>query len=321
MNATLPAIPSEGRSAARDWNYVSGRTAALERTLLPGSFFPDLLRARNAEEAFALLSESAPEIFPRPESLYDYDRLLGERFAARVGTIAADSPPDGPAEIFLRQIELGRVHEYLTGEEAARKTSEEVARAAGRLAGAYSWIDPLDLSGERADLFRARPLRSLSLWVDASFLRSLLLLAVRAPELLPYVRALADSQAASTCLRSLPAGIAAGELAAFFFRPELIRAGLRRPADPAALPDRLLSEYGMGDLAGSGEGRAENFSRAADDRLTAVAADGRFEPFGPLPILYFLRRLQMETLNLRIALAAILAPIDREVAGKRLRRI
>lgn len=315
------SIPRKAERVSEDWCYVSGRVASLARTLLPASFFPELLHSRNPEEAFALLSESAPEIFPHLKSIADYDRALDERFAAVVGTLAGDSPPDGPAEIFLRQIDLARVHEYLTGPEAPAKNGEEVKRSADRLAGAYGWIDPLDLTGSRAGLFSARPLRSLSLWVDASFLRSLLALAGRAPSLRPYLSALAALQAVATCLRSVSAGISAAELEAFFFRPELIRAGLRKPSDPAAPLARLLSEYGIPGLSAAGDGLSENFSRAADDHLTGVAADGRFEPFGPLPLLYFLRRLQMETLNLRISLAAVLAPIDRSVAEKRLRRV
>jgi len=315
--STLGKAPS----VPEDWCYVSGRVASLARTLLPASFFPELLHSRNAEEAFALLSESAPEIFPHLKSITDYDRILSERFDAEAGSLAADSPRDGPAEIFLRQIDLARVHEYLTGPEAPQKNGQEVKRSADRLAGAYGWIDPLDLSGDRAALFAARPLRALSLWVDSSFHRSLGSLAGRSPPLRPYLSAMAALQAVATCLRSVSAGITAAELEAFFFRPGLLQAGLRKPSDPAAPLSRLLSEYGVAGLSAEGDGLAENFSRAADDHLTGVAADGRFEPFGMLPILYFLRRLQMETLNLRISLAAVLAPIDRGVAEKRLRRV
>jgi hypothetical protein len=321
MTAGVRPILSGASGVSRDWNFVSGRAASLERSFLTPPFFPDLLGARNAEEAFALLSENAPEIFPHLKSIADYDRVLSERFAGLVGSLAADSPPDGPAEIFFRQIDLARVHEYLTGPEAPRKNGEEVKRSADRLAGAYGWIDPLDLSAERSDLFRARPLRSLSLWVDSSFLRSLLLRAGRSPALLPYIKTLAALQAVATCLRSVPASISPAELESFFFRPALLQAGLPRPSDPAAPLSRLLGEYGIVGLRASEDGLSEDFSRAADDHLTAVAAAGRFEPFGPLPILYFFRRLQMETLNLRLCLAAILAPIEREVAEKRLRRL
>ena len=307
--------------SSEDWNYVSGRASALERAFLPEEFFPELVRTRSPEEAFAPLAESAPAVFPHLKSIYDYDRILRRRLEDSVRSVAADCPPDGPAVIFLTEIELGEVHEYLTGKEVPRKTPEEMTRAARRLAGAYPWIDPLDLSGERAEIFGSHPVRAFSLWVDSSFVRSLLRLAARRAELGPYPRALAALQAVKTCVRAVRSSLAASTLTAFFFRPEVLRAGLREPADPAAPLSLLLREYEIEGLGVTEENFSESYARAADDYLTALAARGRFEAFGPLKILYFLRRLWVETIDLRIALSAVLAPIDREVAGSRLRQI
>ena len=56
-----------------------------------------------------------------------------------------------------------------------------------------------------------------------------------------------------------------------------------------------------------------------DDFLTAVARGAAYEVSGPGRVLFYVRMLWVEHLNLRLCIAAVLTPLDRADVRTRLR--
>ncbi|MDD5556296.1 MAG: hypothetical protein PHN82_03495 [bacterium] len=314
----MPALAE----VAEDWNFVSGRCAALEAELLESSFFTDLLRARTPAESHAQVAKSrhAP-LFPHPGALGDHDRIIESDLEERIGEIGDLSPQDGPAEIFLKGIGIRRVHELLVRQEIARAGADEVRRWAERLEAGFPWLRGFRVPADARALFEEAPVRALSLWVDAAYLIEALRIAGRRPALRPYAEAMASLAAAKVIRRAPAGGIGPATLRAFFFRPPL-------PAPPPGALEALespppasavLALAGVGDLALAEDEFDRRFGKAADDRLTRIAARGAREVYGPARVLWYLRRLYVEAFNMRLCLAAVLTPIDRRQAAARLR--
>lgn len=306
--------------AAADWGYVSGRCASLETGLLDEGFFRDLLAVPGAAEAHALLAKTPyTDLFPHSETLGAFDRLLRDDFRGRLRSLRADSPPHGPAEIALREMELEEVHALLARQGIAQASADEAGRWAARLGGGFSWLAGFAVPADRRALFAAQPVRALSLWADAAYLEEMIALAGRQPALAPYVGALVSLTTLEVCWRSFRSGIGAEWLEGFFFRPPLpappakaLAAAERSPTDAA----RLL---GPPDFDPPQDGFEESFGRAADDHLTGIARRGAYEVAGPRRVLWYVRRLWVESFNLRLCLAAVIAPLDRREARERLR--
>ncbi|MEI6633209.1 MAG: hypothetical protein WCP22_05235 [Chlamydiota bacterium] len=307
---------------AAEWGYVSGRCASLEGSLLDAGFFRELLRARTAAEAHALLSKTTyAGLFPHPATLDAYDRLLKNHLRDGLHSLQAGSPPQSPMEIPLREMELQDVHELLARQGLARASGDEVERWAARLGGGFPWLGGFAVPAERRSLFASQPVRALSLWVDAAYLAEMIALAEKQPGFSPYVAALVSLTALEVCWRAFRGGLGIDWLDGFFLRDPLpippmgSLAAAGRERSPAALVKLL----GPPDFAPPMDDLAENFGREADDYLTRIARRGAYEVCGPGRVLYYARRLWVEQFNLRLCIAAVLTPLDRRQARARLR--
>ncbi|MEJ2745519.1 MAG: hypothetical protein P8123_07545, partial [bacterium] len=109
-------------TAAENWCFVSGRCASLEGSLLGAEFFREILRDGTVDGAFARLSKSPyGGIFPHLRSLYDYDAIVADHLRSTLLSIRRDSAAEGPAEIFLREIELRDIHAILIRQGGVRE--------------------------------------------------------------------------------------------------------------------------------------------------------------------------------------------------------
>jgi len=305
-----------------DWCYVSGRCAALEGKLLGEDFFLDLLEADSAQEAYGRVSKTGyVSIFPHAESLTGYDRAIGARFEEILRDIGDSSPANGPTDIFNREMELKVVHELLVRQEIAKAGPEETERWAGRLERGYGWLGGFFVPQGARGMFEIQPVRCLSLWADAAYLIEMAKLASACPELDRYISALVSLSCVEVCWRAMKSGIEIEMLTAFFFRPPLpsppegeLRAIAMNPSPSAVM--RLL---GPPDFSVSDSEFDQSFGVLADDYLTVLAAIGRHEVFGPRRVLHYLRRAWVEQFDMRLCLAAVLTPIDRREARRRLR--
>ena len=314
-------MPMVSETAA-EWGYVSGRCASLEGSLLDAGFFRDLLRARTAAEAHALLSKTTyAGLFPNPATLEAYDRLLKGHFREGLHSLQAGSPPHSPMEIPLREMELQEVHELLTRQGIARASGDEVERWAARLGGGFPWLGGFAVSAERRALFASQPVRALSLWVDAAYLAEMIALAAVQPGLSPFIEAMVSLTALKVCWRAFRGGLGVDWLDGFFFRAPLPVPPMKAlaAAGREKSPGALVKLLGPPDFAPPMDEFAETFGREADDYLTRIARRGAYEVCGVGRVLCYTRRLWVEQFNLRLCCATVLTPLDRRQARERLR--
>jgi len=299
---------------------VSGRCAALERDLLDGAFFRELLDAPDAAAAAALLGKTTyGELFPHPASLEAYDRVLDGHLRECLDSLGEGCPPDGPVDIVRREAELRDVHGLLAESDVARGSAEEVERWASRLGGGHPWLAGFSVPAERRGLFASQPVRAFSLWTDSAFLGELRRIAAARPGLAPFLDARISLAVLGVCWRAFREGLGMEWLDGFFFRDALAAPPRRALAgagkDPAALA-KLIAPPGFEPTA---EKFDETFGRQADDFLTAVARGAAYEVSGPGRVLFYVRMLWVEHLNLRLCIAAVLTPLDRADVRTRLR--
>jgi hypothetical protein len=314
-------MPISSETAA-EWGYVSGRCAALERDLLDGAFFRDLADARDAAAAHSLLSKTRyAEVFPRPASLESYDLALSGHLRKRLRSLESDGPPGGPVEIVSREEELRGVHELLTRQGIARASAEEAEGWGERLGGGFPWLAGFSVPPGRRALFASQPVRALSLWVDAAFLREMRRLAAASPGLAPFLDARVSLSVLEVCWRAFRGGLGARWLDAFFFCDAV-------PAPPAAAlsaaaksPAALARLLGPAAFSPSMDDFEETFGRQADDFLTRIARRGAYEVSGVGRVLYYVRRLRIEDSNLRLCIAAVITPLERRQVKMRLRDV
>jgi hypothetical protein len=307
---------------AADWGFVSGRCASLETGLLDEGFFKELLCARTAAEAHALLSKTAyAGLFPHPSTIEAYDRLLKGHFREGLHSLDRGSPPHSPMEIPLREMELQEVHELLARQGLARADGNEVERWAARLGGGFPWLGGFSVPAERRDLFASQPVRALSLWVDAAYLSEMIALAAVQPGLSPFIEAMVSLTVLEVCWRAFRGGLGVDWLAGFFFRAPLPVPSMRalEAAGREKSPGALVKLLGPPDFAPPMDEFAETFGRAADDFLTRIARRGAYEVCGVGRVLYYARRLWVEHFNLRLCIAAVLTPLERRQVRARLR--
>ncbi len=308
--------------AAENWCYVSGRCASLESSLLGREFFQEMLREGTVEGAFARLSKSPyGEIFPHHHSLYDHDALITDHLRSALGSIRGDSPADGPADVFLRDLELRDIHGILIRQQIERENPRDMELWASRLGAGFPWVRGFEVAPEARVLFSRNPVRALSLWVDGAYLREVMRLASVEGDMDRYCRALVSLRAAEVCWRAGRRELEQQWLAAFFFGGGLLAplfADVAKAVRDASLR-RLVCIFGLSDFDAHDEEMGDLYARYFDDYLTRIAAVRRHDVYGAGRVLHYARRLWVEHFNLRLSLAAVLTPLPMRQAQERLR--
>jgi vacuolar-type H+-ATPase subunit C/Vma6 len=309
-------------TAAENWCFVSGRCASIEGSLLGAEFFRGMLRQGTADGAFGRLTKSPyGGIFPHLRSLYDYDAIVSNHLRSALLSIQRDSPMEGPAEIFLRELDLRDIHAILIRQGGAREKPGDMESWATRLGAGFPWLGGFEVAPRARVLFSRNPVRALSLWVDGAYLREAMRLASVESALGPYCRALVSLRTVEACWRAMRCGLEPEWLAAFFFGGGLQQPPCSDAVEAAKVSSfrRLLCSFGLSDINVHEEDLIELYPRYFDDYLTNLAAGGKYDIYGAGRVLYFLRRVWVEHFNLRLCLAAVLTPLPSRQAEERLR--
>ena len=309
-------------AAAENWCFISGRCASLEGSLLGVEFFREMLRYGTVEGTFARLSKSPyGEIFPQLRSLYDYDTLVTDHLRSALLSIRGDSPAEGPADIFLKELDLREIHTIIVRQGEGGESPGDTESWASRLGAGFPWVSGFEVVPHSRGLFSRNPIRALSLWVDGAYLREVMRIVSVAPVLDPYCRALISLRTVEAYWRAARSGLGSEWLSTFFFRDGLQPSS---PMDVAGVAKslslkRLLCAFGLADLTAHEEDLKELYPRYFDDYLTRLAAGGERDIYGAGRVLHYVRQIWVEHFNLRLCLAAVLTPLPARQVEERLR--
>lgn len=309
-------------TAAENWCFISGRCASLEGSLLGVEFFREMLRDGTVDGTFARLSKSPyGEIFPQLRSIYDYDTLVTGHLRSSLLSIQKDSPSEGPAEIFLKELDLREIHSILIRQGEGGEAPGGAESWASRLGAGFPWVRGFEAGSHARSIFSRNPIRALSLWVDGAYLMEVMRLASVENAIGPYCRALVSVRIAEACWRAARSGLGPEWLSAFFFRDGLQAPSLMEATETARGLSfgRLLCAFGLSDIAAREEDLMELYPRYFDDYLTRLAAGGAYDVYGAGRVLHYVRRVWVEHFNLRLCLAAVLTPLPARQAEERLR--
>jgi hypothetical protein len=320
-----------GASSRLAWSYVSGRVAALETTLVSRAFFEDVLKAVDVPSARSAAAKTRyREAFPSDDAARAYAEAVTAYGEALAAGILAESPPH-PMRRFL---ELP--HRYRRFRGAFLRKAQFAAPPADLEAlfdaFAQTQAERDALARHIAMLREKEPPQSAdavgqSIYLDSAAVTLQLAVAEESPE--PAVRALLRDRAAlaawSSVLRSRWNGTSAETVKRWFAMPGEWSAFVARTADAAATDPAsgvldVLSRPAAAALAAVGAARIrDDVDHAVGEALRAAVLEARAVPFGPERVLAYLMALEVEQINLRIAMASVVDRIEPSRAAARLR--
>ncbi|MGR3309611.1 MAG: V-type ATPase subunit [Candidatus Brocadiales bacterium] len=97
-----------------EWCYTSGEVCVLESFLLKRDFFERLINLEKHEEVFLSLSDSPlKDHFGHIEHLYEFERILEERYLNEIYVIRKSSPDPALSNIFLIKYDFTNLKNFL----------------------------------------------------------------------------------------------------------------------------------------------------------------------------------------------------------------
>jgi vacuolar-type H+-ATPase subunit C/Vma6 len=289
-----------------DWVFPSGRVSALEGKLLSREFLHTLLAQARTEDLLRLLQDTALGASLTPGAVWeDCGALIDRYFLSQVRSLRGDSPAPMPADLFLLQGEYMRLKKASLAHAIADEELPETLRE------------------------RLRRLESggLDAALDGAYLEDYLALAeaMDVPLLREYAETYVLSRATVALWRAQRNRAVVKDLREHFlpvgrFTPlleELLTAG-----EAASWPSILGGELG-GYLAEALEAapdeRIPKFERLAAERLSRIAATGRYQAFGPERVFAYFAALADEAYNLKVIVCGRLNGIGADLLRTRLR--
>lgn len=101
-------------SERTEWCYISGKVCVLESFLLKRDFFEGLISLEKQEEVFLSISDSPlKDYFIHIERLYEFERIIEERYLSGVVEIQKSSPDTLLSDIFLIKYDFINLKNYL----------------------------------------------------------------------------------------------------------------------------------------------------------------------------------------------------------------
>lgn len=331
MEVAAEQYSTRSSQPRRSWSYASGQVAALETRLLSRDFFEDLLSAQDASAARSALSRTDYRgAFLSDEAVTAYAESVtafGEKLSSR---ILESCPP----HIMSRFTELPKAYRLFRGSFLRMSSFGDKPE---ELIASFDFLvsnpgERKALSSHMALVWQRESPQSASQVAQSAFLDSCgatLMLTVASEAAESGVRTLLGDIAVlrtwSALLRSRWSGTEAEILAKWFILPAAYDGLAQKTAaaaggDAVAAVAQFLSQDAAAALRAASPDRIrEDVDAVAGEALRESVMAGRNVAFGPERVLAYLLALEVEQINLRIALASVISGIEAGRAKGRLR--
>lgn len=321
-----------------DYLHATARVRAMENAMVTGKDFRKMIDARDAGEAYKVLSDAA---ICQGVSLADYEQALNRNLLEAYRLVEGVAPDRAVVEIFRYKYD-GHNLKTLVKARKAPAGAEGILSVLGNVpaetaaaeleAGSFEKVNPIlgDAALEAVEaLARTGDPQLVDLHIDKAVLEAQ---AKKAdafgnPFLSRFVAAQVDVANIRTAVRMLRMG-----KDVFALRNVLARGGRMDPATLAEAyargMDDLLAYMAASDcgrqlepaMEGLRAGRSLTlFEKLCDNYLTSLLAGVRTVPFGVEPLVAYLYAKEGETKAARIVLASKLAGVPAQQITERLR--
>lgn len=340
MNQTAQKL--KNRAEGTKWCYISGDVCVLESFLLKRDFFERLINLEKLEDVFLSLSDSPlKDHFTHIERLYEFERILEERYLNELFEIRKFSPDPLLSNIFLIKYDFVNLKNFL--KELLAGIPREVPPLVNikdseweRLwKGESTELDPIyedtiktikELKASSPELLLTNPF-IIDLVFDNAYLCYLAYMVskLNVPLIKKYFEDYFTLKGTEIILRAIANRCDLEQLSKIFLRGlmqkdfffKLVKTPYEgwHSALIGVFPSKLIDEI----FAEPPKNLFTRFERLTDDYFLRKLHPAKFMPFGPERVFGYLCGFTTETYNLRLTIGGKVNRSNIDLIRERLR--